>query len=136
MKAKLILENNMVFEGKAFGYLHECTGDRRNDIKGKAPEQHRTAAKTIGEGAGDQCAKPNADQKDSDDKLALVGIGHTQIARHHAQCGQHHVDRQRLQRLQHRQKRDKLAFPDGKWIRTGTAGRHPDPHTDAAAVGK
>lgn len=27
MKAKLILENNMVFEGKAFGYLHECTGE-------------------------------------------------------------------------------------------------------------
>jgi len=27
MKAKLILENNMVFEGKAFGYLHECVGE-------------------------------------------------------------------------------------------------------------
>ena len=27
MKAKLILENGVVFEGKAFGYLKECVGE-------------------------------------------------------------------------------------------------------------
>ena len=27
MKAKLILENHMIFEGKAFGYLQECVGE-------------------------------------------------------------------------------------------------------------
>lgn len=27
MNAKLILENHMIFEGKAFGYLHECMGE-------------------------------------------------------------------------------------------------------------
>ena len=27
MKAKLILENGIIFEGKAFGYLKECVGE-------------------------------------------------------------------------------------------------------------
>ena len=94
-------------------------GQRQYDIARDAAHHHRPPPKAIRQRAGDQRADPGKDQEQPHHQLPLIGAGRTEIMRNPRQRGQHRIDRQRLERLQHRHQADEFARANFPGARVG-----------------
>jgi len=79
------------------------------DIKRQAGEEHRPAAKAVGQRSVEQLRRAEPQHIGGDDPLPLVALGNPQRLADGRQCRQHPVDRQRVDRHQRGDQGDELS---------------------------